>query len=417
MPHVPLEVRRETARRLGLDLGLACLEAVADEPPLPNRDWFEDPEWIAEACQSLQFRELFRYKFAKPGHINVNEARVFKSWVKSLARRGRAVCSTGFLDSRVTIGAAAKGRSSSYAISRVLQGCLGYVLGSGIYYSLLHCYSEDNVADPPSRDRAVEPPRKQLPLWLAELMQGRPKRFEQVTASARIPKNPARWLRFLLLLCGDIEPHPGPAPERQPRGPLDLQAGFASSAAHKMRKSLDGFLKWLREEAGCDPDLVFKTSEHTALALRGYGLHLYSTGLPRYLYVYAITAVQDLHPQHRNFLTAAWQVDKKWQRAEPGSCRPVLPVAAIRAAISLGLLWGWFRWTALLILGFLAMLHPAEIVALTRRDLVFPEDTLGHTRSLFVHLRNPKTSRFARRQHGRIDDPAAIRFIYSVACI
>eukprot|EP00439_Symbiodinium_sp_Y106_P012221 s279_g1.t2 len=179
-------------------------------------------------------------------------------------------------------------------------------------------------------------------------MQGRPKRFEQVTASARIPKNPARWLRFLLLLCGDIEPHPGPAPERQPRGPLDLQAGFASSAAHKMRKSLDGFLKWLREEAGCDPDLVFKTSEHTALALRGYGLHLYSTGLPRYLYVYAFTAVQDLHPQHRNFLTAAWQVDKKWQRAEPGSCRLVLPVAAIRAAISLGLLWGWFRWTACL---------------------------------------------------------------------
>eukprot|EP00439_Symbiodinium_sp_Y106_P002295 s279_g1.t1 len=159
-------------------------------------------------------------------------------------------------------------------------------------------------------------------------MQGRPKRFEQVTASARIPKNPARWLRFLLLLCGDIEPHPGPAPERQPRGPLDLQAGFASSAAHKMRKSLDGFLKWLREEAGCDPDLVFKTSEHTALALRGYGLHLYSTGLPRYLYVYAFTAVQDLHPQHRNFLTAAWQVDKKWQRAEPGSCRLVLPAPA-----------------------------------------------------------------------------------------
>ena len=53
----------------------------------------------------------------------MNEARVFKSWVKSLARRGRAVRSTGFLDSRVTIGAAAKGRSSSYAISRVLQGC------------------------------------------------------------------------------------------------------------------------------------------------------------------------------------------------------------------------------------------------------------------------------------------------------
>ena len=114
--------------------------------------------------------------------------------------------------------------------------------------------------------------------------------------------------------------------------------------------------------------------------------------MPRYLFVYAINAIQDRLPQHRNFLTAAWQVDKKWQCAEPGSCRTVQPVAAVRAATTVGLLWGWFKWTALLILGFLAMLHPAELVALTRRDLVFPEDTLGHTSSLFVHLRFPKTS-------------------------
>ena len=117
-------------------------------------------------------------------------------------------------------------------------------------------------------------------------------------------------------------------------------------------------------------------------------IHLFEQGLPRYLFVYAITAVQDAYPQHRNFLTAAWQIDKKWQHAEPGSCRPVLPVAAIRAAISLALLWGWFRWACVVILGFLAMLHPAELVGLTRRDLVFPEDNLGHTSSLFVHLRS-----------------------------
>ena len=76
----------------------------------------------------------------------------------------------------------------------------------------------------------------------------------------------------------------------------------------------------------------------TATALRAFGLHLYENGFPRYLYVYAITAVQDKYPAHRNFLTEAWQVDKKWQRTEPGSCRPVLPVAAVRAGIALALL-------------------------------------------------------------------------------
>ena len=412
VPRVPVAARLETARFLGLDPNTLSPLPASDSRPYPARAWHEDPQWISELCQSLQFRELFRYRFAKPGHINVNEARVFKSRVKSVARRSSNVRAAALLDSRVTIGAAAKGRSSSFAISRVLQGSLGYILGSGIYYSLLHCYSEDNVADDPSRDRAVAAPRKAIPLWLEELLKGRTQRFEAVVASARIARNPARWLRFLLLLAGDIERNPGPARAR--RGALDLEAGFAPSTAHKMRKSLAAFLAWLRDEAELDPAAVLASADTTALALCAFGLHLYEGGLPRYIFVYAITAIQDKFPQHRNFLTAAWQIDKKWQRAEPGSCRAVLPAAAVRAAVSVALLWGWFKWAGAVITGFLAMLHPGELVELTRRDLVFPEDTLGHTSSLFVHLRNPKTSRFARRQHGRIDDQAAIQFLFSL---
>ena len=407
---MPLCARERTARWLGLDpLHLPpALEPGLE--PFPEREWFEDPEWVSELCRSLPFREVFRYTFKKPGHINVNESRVYKSWVKSLARRGFSIRAVGILDSRVTIGAAAKGRSSSFAISRILQGCLGYVLGSGLYTSLLHCYSGDNVADNPSRGKPVQAPTREVPLWLESLLRGDTQAFDQVVLSAKIKKIPARWLRFLLLLGGDIERNPGPqAPQR--RGPLDLEAGFAPSTAKKMQKSFAGFVAWLAATLSCVPEAVFESSASTAAALRAYGLHLYENGFPRYLYVYAITAMQDKYPVHRNFLTAAWQVDKKWQRAEPGNCRPVLPVAAVRAAIGLALLWEWKMWAGLVMIGFLAMLHPAELVALERRDLVFPSDTLGHTRSLFVHLRNPKTSRFARRQHGRIDDPCTIRFL------
>ncbi|CAE7765217.1 unnamed protein product [Symbiodinium sp. CCMP2592] len=418
LPRVPLSMRQETARKLEVQSCTELLSCTGGVTPYPPRSWHEDPEWIGELCKSLPFSELFRYRFVKPGHINVNEARVFKSWLKSVARSSQGIRATAILDSRVTIGAAAKGRSSSGAISRVLQGSLGYVLGSGIYYSLLHCYSQDNVADPPSRDRDVEPPTRAVPRWLEKLLSGDSSAFESVVASSRVPKNAARWLRFVLLLAGDIERNPGPraAPvPPTPRGPLDLSAGFASSTSHKMKKSFNLFLLWIAEHVFVEPDTIFTTAEATATALRGFGLHLYENGWPRYIFVFAITAVADRYPAFRNFLTPAWQIDKKWQRAEPGSCRAVLPVAAIRAAVSLGLLWGWFRWTALLIIGFLAMLHPGELLALTRRDLVFPVDTLYHTASLFVHLRNPKTSRFARRQHGRIDDPSAIRFIYSLA--
>ena len=93
----------------------------------------EDPEWVNELSDSLAFRELFRFHFKKPGHINVNESRTFKSWMKAAAKSHPDCRTRGLLDSRVTIGAASKGRSSSYAVSRILQGTMPYILGSGLY--------------------------------------------------------------------------------------------------------------------------------------------------------------------------------------------------------------------------------------------------------------------------------------------
>ena len=83
--------------------------------------------------------------------------------------RSRAVA---LLDSRVTMGAVAKGRSSSFALSRILQGCLGYVLGSGLYPGLLHCYSADNRADAPTRERSVDEPTREVPAWFTSLQEG-----------------------------------------------------------------------------------------------------------------------------------------------------------------------------------------------------------------------------------------------------
>ena len=41
------------------------------------------------------------------------------------------------IDSRVAIGAGAKGRSSSAALNRIQQGSLGYVLGGGLHLGLM----------------------------------------------------------------------------------------------------------------------------------------------------------------------------------------------------------------------------------------------------------------------------------------
>ena len=93
----------------------------------------------------------------------------------------------------------------------------------------------------------------------------------------------------------------------------------------------------------------------------------------------------------------------------PGSfAGNVLQAMAIKAALCLSALWQWTNWPGVVLLGFSAMLHPSEMLALTRRDLVFPSDVGFESVSLFLHVRDPKTARFARRQHGRIDDPNVI---------
>ncbi len=406
--HIAASVRDRSFREVDEDFVSADAPWPQEEGLYPDRPWFQDPEWIEEICDSLKFSELFRFKFRQSGHINVNETRTYKTWLKAVAKREPDSRFVGILDSRVTIGAAAKGRSSSFSLSRVLQGSVAYVVGGGLYPGCLHCGSSFNRADEPSRDRPVQEPKKGIPHWLTCLMDGDPGKFDRVRASARYEKNPARWLRFLPLLCGDIEENPGPQP---PRGPLDLSIGFAPATADRMSKCLRAFRQWIVEHLSVAWETLCCDNEAMCWCLRAYGLHCFSSGLPRYMFVYAITAVQDQHPGTRPFMTVAWHVDKKWQAHEPGQCRAVLPACVIRATTCLAILWGWTRWAGIVVLGFSAMLHPAEMLQLTRRDLVFPKDLEYEMQCLFIHVRNPKTARFARRQHGRVDDPFVIRFL------
>ena len=211
-----------------------------------------------------------------------------------------------------------------------------------------------------------------------------------------------------MLLAGDIEENPGPSSKAVGRGPLNLDVGFAQSTAERMTKCLAAFKLWVGHETQIDWSKLVDDSEALCWALRAYGMHCFSSGLPRYMFVYAITGVQDQFPGTRTYMNVAWQVDRTWQAHEPGQCRAVLPVSAVRAAICLALLWDWRSWAGVVLLAFSAMLHPSEMIALVRKDLVFPRDLDYEMSCLFLHIQNPKTSRFARRQHGRIDDPVVI---------
>jgi hypothetical protein len=250
-----------------------------------------------------------------------------------------------------------------------------------------------------------------VPQWLQDLIDGSSEKFDKVVMASRVSKNPARWIRFLLLLCGDIHPHPGP---KMPRGPMDLSVGFVEQTSSRMRKCVDAFNRWCDEELKIQFQKLVHDSQALAWALRAYGLYCFESGLPRYLFVYTLTGMQEFYPSLRAHLGLAWQIDKKWQIHEPGQCRSVLPALVIRAALCLAGLWGWYNWLGIVALGFAAMLHPSEMLALTRRDLVFPRDLAEDSTGMFIHVANPKTARFARRQHGRVDDPDIVWLVEQI---
>ena len=208
----------------------------------------------------------------------------------------------------------------------------------------------------------MDVPAKEVPVWYQDLCKGKRFRFDCVVASSRCSKLAARWL-CLLLLGGDIERSPGPA--------------LTAATADRMAKCLQGFKSWVSSELGIPFSRLCLQPSPLALALTGYGLYLYSAGIPRYLFVCATTAVQDVCPVHRVKLIPAWQIDKKWHAAEPGECRPVISSPVVEAMTAVGLCWSWPRFVGTMLIGFLCVLHPFEYLHSTRADLLLPSDMLS----------------------------------------
>ena len=258
------------------------------------------------------------------------------------------------------------------------------------------------------------------PAWLEDLRHSQHERFDRVLEASNYSGSAQLWLRLLLLMAGDIERNPGPRERgggkrsNLSRGDLDLNVGFQPATSKRMSACLFAFNTWLQHELQISLDDLAWDFAAAPLALRAYGLDLFKRGKPRYQFVYTITGFQDQYPHMKPHLNPVWQIDRKWQQHEPGSCRAVISAPIMRAITSLCLLWNWHRWLAVTLIGFLGMLHPSEFLGLVRRDVLLPGDSLLGGEVFYVHIRQPKTARFARRQHCKIDDKLTLLYVQAV---
>ena len=165
---VAATVTPDVARRLFAGADFRGSDAhLVDRIDLPDEDAAlpADPEFAAALAQ-WPWRVTAAYDM-EPDHINAQELRVF---VNLVVRRCRSAANAGqrlvaLLDNQAASGAAAKGRSSSRRMNRLLRRLAAFLFAADVYIAPRYVPSGVNPADPPSR-------RRSLLAWIARARRG-----------------------------------------------------------------------------------------------------------------------------------------------------------------------------------------------------------------------------------------------------
>ena len=163
---------------LRADLLAQCyqhLDAAGDTRPRPHDPFAPAAReaWVSELAEALPFKLDLRYPFRHADHINMLEANVRLPFVKHLARSPEHFATRQLLgqDSRVCLGAFAKGRSSARRLNHIEAKAGAYELAADLQVGGLWVDSFRMPADAPTREGGVVLPLPARP-WVAAFLGG-----------------------------------------------------------------------------------------------------------------------------------------------------------------------------------------------------------------------------------------------------
>ncbi|CAE7335394.1 Khsrp, partial [Symbiodinium sp. CCMP2456] len=109
------------------------------------------------------------------------------------------------IDSQVTIGCIAKGRSASPRLNQLLARSIPEVLGFQSYPAPLYFPSKLNPSDDPTRGLAVRGPAMELPSWWLRVLEGDPSELDRVMKQSGFGPGDQDFDQDLLYLLGGAE--------------------------------------------------------------------------------------------------------------------------------------------------------------------------------------------------------------------
>lgn len=156
---VTTRVFAKSLYRLGERRGEYTRLDWSDFPLEPPSNMERLPEVLVETLMQHSWTSTQSCRFSKKEHINLLELEMLKQEVKDRVNSGRSNQRVvNLCDSRVVVGAWAKGRSSSKQLNHRLRSCLPWMLAGEISVTNLWVDTKSNPADFPSRFRPIPPP-------------------------------------------------------------------------------------------------------------------------------------------------------------------------------------------------------------------------------------------------------------------
>ena len=250
-----------------------------------------DRAWGSELVRGIGFETKLAYTFRRRGsHINICEHRARRSSLRQLRRdpANHGKREVVGLDSRVTLGSAAKGRSSAKAINHELRKSMPYLVGPEIQEGDFWVGSTANPADGSSRDWG--PPDQETPIpWVARFLGGDlaalQERVTSVVGEDDQSPDPAET-------SGEAK-NPVPRPEPPPRQGVVLRehAEGVHATRQRRRPLVDQFEVWLGARSSAGLASLAERPRELDAVLAEYGQHMFDQQQSQWAFVETINGI------------------------------------------------------------------------------------------------------------------------------